>query len=72
MSSLIESSGGQEGDGAYRVAAVGAVLSNLINNLPACTVVEQAIHPGDRNLLFALFIGATAGSVITLYYIRRS
>ncbi|WP_329424385.1 SLC13 family permease [Streptosporangium sp. NBC_01495] len=65
MSSLVGTSGGPGGDGAYRVAAVGAVLSNLINNLPAYTVVEQAIPPGDRDLLFALLVGTNAGSVIT-------
>ncbi|WP_329093326.1 SLC13 family permease [Streptosporangium sp. NBC_01469] len=65
MSSLVGTSGGPGGDGAYRVAAVGAVLSNLINNLPAYTVVEQAIPPGDRDLLLALLIGTNAGSVIT-------
>ncbi|MEU8383008.1 SLC13 family permease [Streptosporangium sp. NPDC048865] len=65
MSSLVGTSGGPGGDGAYRVAAVGAALSNLINNLPAYTVVEHAIPPGGRDLLLALLIGTNAGSVIT-------
>ncbi|MER5643565.1 SLC13 family permease [Streptosporangium sp. NPDC002524] len=65
MSSLVGTSGGPGGDGAYRVAAVGAVLSNLINNLPAYTVVEHAIPQGSRDLLLALLIGTNAGSVIT-------
>ncbi|GAA3032972.1 SLC13 family permease [Streptosporangium longisporum] len=65
MSSLAGTSGGSGGDGAYRVAAVGAVLSNLINNLPAYTVVEHVIPAGERDLLLALLIGTNIGPVIT-------
>ncbi|MER6830144.1 SLC13 family permease [Streptosporangium sp. NPDC000563] len=57
--------GTHTGDGAYGVVAVGAVLSNLINNLPAYTAVEQVIPVGDREALFALLIGTNVGAVIT-------
>ncbi|MEU4832101.1 SLC13 family permease [Streptosporangium sp. NPDC023615] len=65
MSALIGTGEGGEAAGAYRVAAVGAALSNLVNNLPAYTVVEHVIPAGDRDLLLALLIGTNVGPVIT-------
>ncbi len=56
---------GADGDGAYRAAAVGAGLSNLINNLPAYTAVEKVIPVGNRDQLLALLIGTNVGPVIT-------
>ncbi|MGI5270885.1 SLC13 family permease [Nonomuraea sp. CA-218870] len=49
----------------YRTAAVGAGLSNAINNLPAYKVVEEVIPPGDRDQLLALLVGTNVGPVIT-------
>ncbi|GAA4529667.1 ArsB/NhaD family transporter [Nonomuraea ferruginea] len=49
----------------YRTAAVGAGLSNVINNLPAYKAVEEVIPPGDRGQLFALLVGTNVGPVIT-------
>ncbi|WP_030919283.1 SLC13 family permease [Streptosporangium amethystogenes] len=62
MSTLV---GTDTGDGAYRVAAVGTVLSNLIDNLPAYTAVEQVVPTGQREPLLALLIGTNVGTVIT-------
>ncbi|WP_433442150.1 SLC13 family permease [Nonomuraea sp. CA-141351] len=55
---------GTEGD-PYRTAAVGAGLSNTINNLPAYKAVETVIPPTDRNQLLALLAGTNVGPVIT-------
>ncbi|MER5422163.1 SLC13 family permease [Streptosporangium roseum] len=56
---------GDDGDGAYRAAAVGAGLSNLINNLPAYTAVEKVIPVVNQDQLLALLIGTNIGPVIT-------
>lgn len=56
---------GGDGDGAYRAAAVGAGLSNLINNLPAYTAVEKVIPVVNQDQLLALLIGTNIGPVIT-------
>ncbi|MEV4171503.1 SLC13 family permease [Nonomuraea sp. NPDC049709] len=55
---------GTEGD-PYRTAAVGAGLSNLINNLPAYQAVEIVIPPADQDRLLALLVGTNVGPVIT-------
>ncbi|MDA0638762.1 SLC13 family permease [Nonomuraea sp. MCN248] len=49
----------------YRTAAVGAGLSNAINNLPAYKVVEEVIPAGDRDQLLALLVGTNVGPVVT-------
>ncbi len=49
----------------YRTAAVGAGLSNVINNLPAYTAVEAVIPPGERDQLLALLAGTNVGPVVT-------
>ncbi|WP_231618768.1 SLC13 family permease [Nonomuraea sp. SBT364] len=49
----------------YRTAAVGAGLSNVINNLPAYKALEEVIPAGDRGQLFALLVGTNVGTVIT-------
>lgn len=56
---------GGDGGGAYRTAAVGAGLSNLINNLPAYTAVEKVIPVVNQDQLLALLIGTNIGPVIT-------
>ncbi|MFI7124337.1 SLC13 family permease [Nonomuraea sp. NPDC050153] len=55
---------GTEGD-PYRTAAVGAGLSNAINNLPAYKAVEIVIPATDQNQLLALLAGTNVGPVIT-------
>ncbi|MET8334869.1 SLC13 family permease [Streptosporangium canum] len=56
---------GGDGAGAYRAAAVGASLSNLINNLPAYTAVEKVIPVVNQDQLLALLIGTNIGPMIT-------
>ncbi|KAB8189963.1 arsenic transporter [Nonomuraea phyllanthi] len=55
---------GTEGD-PYRTAAVGAGLSNAINNLPAYKAVETVIPPDEQGRLLALLAGTNVGPVIT-------
>jgi Na+/H+ antiporter NhaD/arsenite permease-like protein len=55
---------GTEGD-PYRTAAVGAGLSNLINNLPAYQAVETVIPAADQDRLLALLAGTNVGPVVT-------
>ncbi|MER6947756.1 SLC13 family permease [Nonomuraea sp. NPDC000554] len=47
----------------YRTAAVGAGLSNAINNLPAYQAVQQVVPHQDQ--LLALLAGTNVGPVIT-------
>lgn len=67
MSTLIGTAGGPPDPG--RAAATGAVLSNVLNNLPVYTAGEAVIPPGagpdGQNALLALLIGTNAGSVAT-------
>jgi arsenical pump membrane protein len=49
----------------YRTAAVGAGLSNLINNLPAYKALEEVIPTADLDQLLALLVGTNVGTVIT-------
>ncbi|MEV4010363.1 SLC13 family permease [Nonomuraea angiospora] len=55
---------GTEGD-PYRTAAVGAGLSNTINNLPAYKAVETVIPAADQGRLLALLAGTNVAPVIT-------
>ncbi|MER5999362.1 SLC13 family permease [Nonomuraea angiospora] len=55
---------GTEGD-PYRTAAVGAGLSNTINNLPAYKAVETVIPAADQDQLLALLAGTNVAPVIT-------
>ena len=55
---------GSGGD-PYRTAAVGAGLSNLVNNLPAYKALEQVIPAGSLDQLFALLVGTNVGPVVT-------
>lgn len=48
-----------------RVAAVGAALSNVLNNLPAYAVGEVAVPVGDQDGLLALLIGTNVAPVVT-------
>jgi hypothetical protein len=49
------------------IAGVGAVLSNLINNLPAYLVVEPDAAGGGPARLLALLIGTNGGSLVLLW-----
>jgi Na+/H+ antiporter NhaD/arsenite permease-like protein len=52
-------------DDPYRTAAVGAGLSNLINNLPAYKAVEVVIPAADQDRLLSLLAGTNVGPVVT-------
>jgi arsenical pump membrane protein len=51
--------------GAFRAAAAGAGLSNVINNLPAYAAGETAVPLDNHDQLLALLIGTNAGPIIT-------
>jgi arsenical pump membrane protein len=60
------------GDGAgvgdlLQVAGVGAVTSNLINNLPAYLVIEPHAATGDDVRLLALLVGTNVGPMVLLW-----
>lgn len=52
-------------DGMARASALGAALSNLVNNLPAYVAGEAVISPGHRDQLLGLLIGTNVGPLIT-------
>jgi arsenical pump membrane protein len=49
------------------VAGVGAVASNLVNNLPAYLVVEPDAAGGGPSRLLALLIGTNVGPLVLLW-----
>ncbi|HST65564.1 MAG TPA: SLC13 family permease [Mycobacteriales bacterium] len=52
------------GDGIWRTAGTGAVLANLVNNLPAYVAVEAAVPAGHADQLLALLIGVNVGPLV--------
>jgi arsenical pump membrane protein len=63
MSTLVSQSDGAAG--TFRAAAAGAVLANLVNNLPAYLAGEAAVAAGNHVQLLGLLIGVNVGPVIT-------
>lgn len=63
ISSMIGNSGGAAG--AFRAAATGAGLSNILNNLPAYVAGEAAVPLGHHAQLLGLLIGTNVGPVVT-------
>ncbi|MFK3981897.1 SLC13 family permease [Micromonospora sp. NPDC050397] len=64
--------------GVWRSAAVGGVLANLINNLPAYVAAEAVVPLGHTDQLLGLLIGTNAGplvlpwaSLATLLWLER-
>ena len=60
------------GDGAgvpdlLQVAGVGAVASNLVNNLPAYLVLEPRVAGGGDTRLLALLLGTNLGPMVLLW-----
>jgi arsenical pump membrane protein len=51
--------------GAFRAAAGGAGLSNVVNNLPAYTAGEAVVRPDNHDQLLALLIGTNVGPIVT-------
>ncbi|MFF4589953.1 SLC13 family permease [Streptomyces sp. NPDC001388] len=64
---LLASAVGHDGGtlGLFRAAAVGAGLSNVLNNLPVYLAGEGAVPVGNHDQLLALLIGTNAGPVVT-------
>ncbi len=64
---MLSSTVGHDGGtlGLFRAAAVGAGLSNVLNNLPVYLAGEGAVPVGNHDQLLALLIGTNAGPVIT-------
>ncbi|MEU1520046.1 SLC13 family permease [Streptomyces sp. NPDC005811] len=67
LHALLSSAVGHDGGtlGLFRAAAVGAGLSNVLNNLPVYLAGEGAVPVGNHDQLLALLIGTNAGPVIT-------
>jgi arsenical pump membrane protein len=63
MTALIGTDG--SAPGTLRAGAAGAVLSNVVNNLPAYTAGEAAVPPGNHDQLLALLIGTNVAAVVT-------
>ena len=63
LSSLIGTNSG--GHGIAPAAAVGAALSNTLNNLPAYVASEAVIPVPNHHQLIGLLIGVNVGPVIT-------
>jgi arsenical pump membrane protein len=55
-------SGGPEG--VWRAGGTGAVLANLVNNLPAYVAGETAIPATDHDQLLGLLVGVNLGPLI--------
>ncbi|CAL9408687.1 Arsenical pump membrane protein [Streptomyces sp. enrichment culture] len=51
--------------GLFRAAAVGAGLSNVLNNLPVYLAGEAAVPPANHDQLLALLVGTNVGPVVT-------
>jgi Na+/H+ antiporter NhaD/arsenite permease-like protein len=60
---LVGASGGAAG--TFRAAATGAVMANLLNNLPAYVAGEAAVPAANHAQLLGLLIGVNVGPVIT-------
>jgi arsenical pump membrane protein len=60
---LVGASGGASG--TFRAAATGAVMANLVNNLPAYVAGEAAVPAANHVQLLGLLIGVNVGPVIT-------
>ncbi|SJZ44454.1 Na+/H+ antiporter NhaD [Marinactinospora thermotolerans DSM 45154] len=65
LAALLAPFAGEGAGSALRVAAVGAALGNLVNNLPAYTAVEAVLPAGEPGLVLALLIGTNVGVLVT-------
>jgi arsenical pump membrane protein len=63
VSAMIGLSGGAVG--TFRAAAVGAGLSNVLNNLPAYLAGEAVVPAANHVQLLGLLIGTNVGPIIT-------
>ncbi|MGV9556080.1 SLC13 family permease [Streptomyces sp. NPDC003401] len=67
LHTLLASAVGDDGGlaGMFRAAAVGAGMSNALNNLPVYLAGEAAVPLANHDQLLALLIGTNAGPLIT-------
>ncbi|MEV6616214.1 SLC13 family permease [Streptomyces sp. NPDC051051] len=67
LDTLLASAIGDDGGlaGMFRAAAVGAGLSNVLNNLPVYLAGEAAVPLANHDQLLALLVGTNAGPLIT-------
>ncbi|MFC9285866.1 SLC13 family permease [Streptomyces sp. NPDC057052] len=67
LHTLLASAIGDDGGlaGMFRAAAVGAGLSNILNNLPVYLAGEAAVPLAHHDQLLALLVGTNAGPLIT-------
>ena len=69
LSRLLRDSVGSSGEGflaLLRIAGVGALGSNIVNNLPAYLAVEPAVEASHVRLL-ALLLGTNLGPLLTVW-----
>ncbi|TCB94364.1 arsenic transporter [Micromonospora zingiberis] len=80
LNDLVAWLAGDEGGvpGALRAGGTGALLANLVNNLPAYLAGEAVLPAGDRQRLLALLVGTNVGplalpwaSLATLLWLER-
>ncbi|MFI1194716.1 SLC13 family permease [Micromonospora sp. NPDC020750] len=50
--------------GALRAGGTGALLANMVNNLPAYVAGEAVLPPGDVTRLLALLVGTNVGPLV--------
>ncbi len=69
LSQLLRDAVGSSGEGflaLLRIAGVGALGSNVVNNLPAYLAVEPAVETSHVRLL-ALLLGTNLGPLLTVW-----
>ena len=80
LNDLVAWLAGDEGgtSGVLRAGGTGALLANLVNNLPAFLAGEAVLPTGDRQRLLALLVGTNVGplalpwaSLATLLWLER-
>ncbi|RIV41303.1 ArsB/NhaD family transporter [Micromonospora radicis] len=80
LNDLVARLAGDEGGvaGVLRAGGTGALLANLVNNLPAYLAGETVLPVGDRQRLLALLVGTNVGplalpwaSLATLLWLER-
>ncbi|MFG2060791.1 SLC13 family permease [Micromonospora sp. NPDC048871] len=80
LNDLVAWLAGDEGgtSGVLRAGGTGALLANLVNNLPAYLAGEAVLPTGDRQRLLALLVGTNIGplalpwaSLATLLWLER-
>jgi len=69
LSRVLRDAVGSSGDGflaLLRIAGVGALGSNVVNNLPAYLAIEPAVESSHVRLL-ALLLGTNLGPLLTIW-----